>query len=219
MKAKEEIYLSSFYKNFIASLKDILHHSKKDITEIFCLGLGSISSCKIAQHQLGLLLLLQDQFCCPIEVFDPAFNLPEKEILSELKLKLSTQNCEGKIPSNSSGFTFFILPHCPKELTNNLLFKNWEPEKLANCILYANSFEKIHLDTPLRFLKSYNFLIKSLEVTEELPVPNVFQLTDIFNDLSLHHFPIRLIATASTSFWEAPEPVYPTETELIKDVG
>nr|CAG4649754.1 EOG090X0FII [Scapholeberis mucronata] len=219
LRAKIEIESSVFYHTFLSALQSILDKSKKDLSEITCLGLGRISSCRTAQYQLGLILLLQEHFLCATEVYDPVFSASEKVIISELKLKVSEHNCEGKIISNSTGFTLFVFPHCPKELSNNLLWVNWKQSHLANCILYGNSFEKIHLDTPHRFLKSYEFLIKSLEVVREISVPNVFHVTDIFNDLSLHYFPENLIAQIPSSFWEAVEPDYPEESELVKDVS
>lgn len=196
-------------------LREILN--QKAITDIVCLGLGHIASCKTAQHQLGLLLLLGEQFLCPIEVFDPVFSSTEKDILSQLKLKLAEKNCEGKRTPSSPGYTFFVFPHCPKELSNNLLYTNWNPSQLEHCILYANSLDKIRLDTPQRFLKSYHYLLKALEIVEELPVPNTFRFPDIFNDLSLHHFPSHRTSKVEPSFWETPVPVYPAVSELVSE--
>ncbi len=196
-------------------LKEILN--QKAITDIVCLGLGHIASCKTAQHQLGLLMLLGEQFICPIEVFDPVFSSTEKDILSQLKLKLAEKNCEGKRTPSSSGYTFFVFPHCPKELSNNLLYSNWSPSQLEHCILYANSLDKIRLDTPQRFLKSYHYLLKALEIVEELPVPNTFRFPDIFNDLSLHHFPSHRTSKVEPPFWETPVPVYPAVSELVSE--
>ncbi len=218
-KAKAEVELSIFYKSFLTLLTQIIEKRRKPITQIICLGLGRISTCKTAQHQLGLLLALGEHLLCPIEVFDPVFSSIEKDIISHLKLKLAPTNCEGKRKAVlSSSSSFFIFPHCPKELSNNLLYTNWSPGHLEHCILYANSFEKIRLDTPSRFLKSYHYLHRSIEIVEELAVPNNFRFPDIFNDLSLHHFPNELIYSVHSSFWESPEPTYlAAETELISE--
>lgn len=217
LKAKTEVESSKFYKTFITLLTGIIKETKKSIVEIICFGLGHVSFCKAAQRQLGLLLLLGEQFLCPIEVFDPAFSLVEKDIIKELKLNLSAANCEGNRKTVlSGGCSFFFFPHCPKELSNNLLYTNWNPRHIEHCILYSNSFEKIRLDVPFRFLKSYHYLLQSKEIVEEVPVPNIFRFPDIFNDLSLHHFPNHLICNVQSSFWESPEPNYPvSETELI----
>ena len=211
--------MSSFYKSFLTLLTEIIEKNNKSVTHTICLGLGQISTCKIAQHQLGLLLLLREHFLCPIEVFDPVFSSTDKDIITHFKLELGTTNCEGKRkPVSSAGFTFFFFPHCPKELSNNLLYTNWNPNHLEHCILYANSFEKIRLDTPSRFLQSYHYLLQSTEIVEELAVPNNFRFLDIFNDLSLHHFPRDLVNSVHSSFWESFEPTYPVaETELISE--
>ena len=215
MKAKTEIESSSFYQNFLSILKEFLKESQKSIEEILCLGLGHFSTCKTALYQLAFLLLLGEEFQNSAEVFDPVFTCGEKQILSHLKLKLAVGNCEGKKKSNLSGFTLFFFPHCPKELSNNLIYTNWNPANLENCILYANSFEAIRLNTPHRFLRSYHYLLQSPAVVEELPIPNTFRIPDIFNDLSLHCFPSRLTSGLPQSFWETPEPIYSEETELI----
>lgn len=217
MKAKAELKLSDFYNKFLTTLLQAVEEIKEQITEICCLGLGRIGSCKTAQYQLGLLLLLGEQFLCPCEVFDPVFSSVEKDILNKLQLKLAQTNCEGKKKSNIVGCTFFFFPHCPKELSNNLLYTNWNPSYLERCIVYANSFEKIRLDTPHRFLKSYHYLLHSLDIVEELSVPNIFRFPDIFNDLSLHLFPTRLNKHVDPSFWETPHPIYPEETELVSE--
>ncbi|KAI9556860.1 hypothetical protein GHT06_016652 [Daphnia sinensis] len=217
LKAKRDVESSSFFNSFITFLAGITKELDKSIAEIVCFGLGHISSCKAAQHQLGLLLLLEEQFHCPVEVFDPVFCSVEENVIKELKLKLSPTNCEGKRkPVLSGGCTLFFFPHCPKELSNNLLYTNWNPRHIEHCILYSNSFEKIRLDIPFRFLKSYHYLLQSQEIVEEVPVPNIFHFPDIFNDLSLHYFPSHLRSNVQSPFWESPEPNYPaSETEIV----
>lgn len=218
LKAKRDVESSSFYNSFITVLAGVTKELEKSLAEIVCFGLGRISLCKAAQHQLGLLLLLGEQFQCPVEVFDPVFSSLEKNVIKELKLKLSPTNCEGKKkPVLSGGCTLFVFPHCPKELSNNLLYTNWNPRHIEHCILYSNSFEKIRLDIPFRFLKSYHYLLQSQEIVEEVSVPNIFHFLDIFNDLSLHYFPSHLKCNVQSSFWESPEPNYPaSETEIVE---
>nr|CAG4646637.1 EOG090X0FII [Macrothrix elegans] len=215
--AKFDLKESQFFNNFLEIFKNIISEKDCELSEIVCLGIGSISSCKTAQYQLALLLLLVEHFNCPAEVFDPIFSDTEKLILQNLLLQISKENSEGKVSVRSSGLTFFFLPHCPKELSNNLLYSNWNCSSLERCIIYGNSLEKLMLSTPSRFLRDYCYLISCQKVSEELPVSNSFRYLDIFNDLSLIHFPVRLLKDVPEPFWEAVEPSYPVESELIKE--
>lgn len=191
--------------------------NNKNIEEIVCWGLGQISTCKISQYQLGFLLCLSHH--CkdkPIQVYDPVHTETEKHILQLLELQV-TSNCEGKRKAQQAGVTLFFLPHCPRELSNNLLYTNWNSFQLQNFIIFANSFEKLRLDTPERFLKSYHYLQKVQDIVEEIPIQNTFRFPDIFNDLSLHHF-FSSPLDQPAEFWETPEPDYSSnETELVSD--
>lgn len=190
----------------------------KPITEIICLGLGHFSTCKIAVHQLALLLLLRQELNCPVEVFDPVFSRTEKDLLAQLGLKEAEQNCEGRRKATPENSSLFILPHCPRELSNNLLFANWDPYSLQNCIIYSNSFDSLRLHTPARFLINYEYLVRAAQLVEEFVVPNTFRFQDVFNDLNLHIFPARLVKQAPPEFWDSPRrPVYPegAESELV----
>ena len=216
--AERELLSSQFYPTLWSTLAKAVEEGKtKPIKNIICLGLGKFSSCKIALHQLALLLLLRQELNCTAEVFDPAFSESEKGILGQLGLKVAVENCEGRRkadPGNIS--TLFILPHCPRELTNNLLYANWDPCSLENCIIYANSFESLKLNTPARFLRNYQYLLRVEPAVEEIAVPNSLRFPDVFNDLSLHLFPVRLLRQVPPEFWDSPQqPVYSEETELI----
>lgn len=216
MNAKEEIKVSDFFKNFFSVLNQSLDRINKQITEIVSFGIGSISSSKISRYQFALLLILSDNFECSIEVFDPVFSEVDKDILKDFKVILSPENCVGKRKQNSSG-TIFFLPHCPKELSNNLLYANWDADLLQNCIIYANSFEKVITDTPRRFLTSYHYLLQAENIVKESTVDNSFHFPDIFNDLSIHIFPCDQLNSVSSDFWNSSEPVYFSESELITE--
>lgn len=213
--AKEDILISDYFKNCLSLLNRVLGTINKQITNIVCFGIGSISSSKISQYQLALLLNLGDKLECQIEVFDPIFSEADKKILSNWKLLLSAENCEGKKKQNHSDVTLFFLPHCPRELSNNLLYANWDPYLLQNCIVYANSFEKIRINTPRRFLTNYHYLLQSEIIVRESAVVNNFHFPDIFNDLSIHTFHCDQLDSVPSNFWDCPEPIYSSESELI----
>jgi len=215
LNSRKEIQTSDFFKNFLAVLIQSSDKINKPIADIVCFGIGCISSSKISQYQLALLLNLSENFECSIEVYDPIFTEVDKQILVDLKLNLLPSNCEGKKKQNSAGATLFFLPHCPRELSNNLLYANWDSGLLQNCIIYANSFEKVIINTPRRFLTNYHYLLQVQNIVKESMVANSFHFPDIFNDLSVHTFHCDQLDSVPTNFWETPEPVYVTESELI----
>lgn len=181
------------------------------MADIICLGLGKISSCRTAQYQLALLLAFTDKIQCTAEAYDPIFSKGERDLLIQLGIKISKANLEGNLV-NSLKPTLYFLPHCPRELTNNLLYSNWSVLQLSQCFIIANSFEKIILNTPHRLLSSYHYLLQISSTVQELPIENCFHLADIFNDLSLHIFPKETLTSLEPSFWAAPKPVYSQES-------
>lgn len=214
--AKKEVEESQFWEHFTSAIDSTLQTGSEGgkVKEIVCFGLGSISSSKTSQYQLALLLKLTQTYSCRAEVYDPIFNCDEKELLTGLGLFISPENCEGRKPANSC-YTLFILPHCPRELSNNLLFANWTVELLHSCLIVGNSFEKLCLHTPKRLLKNYNYLLRIERIAQELAVNNNFHYTDIFNDLSIHYFPRQALEGVEADFWNNPQPIYPEDTELI----
>jgi hypothetical protein len=131
-------------------------------------------------------------------------------------LKLLNPNCiieenlEGKHPVSDDTVTLFYLPHCPKQITNNILWKNWTIGQLKNTILLCNSFQNIVTSSPRRFLESNaNYLLRIHEHIEETELKNNFKYTDIFNDSSLHYFLEDKLLKLDEKFWtDNQEPKY-----------
>ena len=120
--------------------------TKLHVCSLVCYGLGSITDSHIARHQLALLSALKTFFCLPSDscfIYDPAFTEEDKIIIVNSGLTHIENNEEGKrkvmLP------TLFFMPHCPKELYNNLLWANWSPECLSNVILLGNSLSNMAL--------------------------------------------------------------------------
>lgn len=130
------------------------------------------------------------------------------------------KNLEGKlsIASDSSDLILVYSPHCPKQLTNNLLWKNWSKQQLERIVFIGNSFSNLLNSTPNRLLEiDANFIVKIHPFTNEIELPNSFRHTDIFNDTAIHTFFTDNSSSLSESFWEdgVKEPIYLENTELI----
>lgn len=178
-----------------------------EIKEIICLGLGRIGECVVSRYQLGLLLCLRDVFNVKVSIFDPVFTERERLILKELNCVCLTENLEGKYLVDKT--TLFYLPHCPKQLSNNLIWANWGLN-LSNCIIIANSFSNI-LETNTRKVIQENaaYILNISSYVSELSIINTFKYYDIFNDLAVHVFPFRKLCLLSDDFWKyQDEPRY-----------
>jgi len=149
------------------------------------------------------------------ELFDPVFTLQDTEVLQRCRMRVVEKNEEGK--RETKGPTLFYMPHCPHNLINNLLFANWTPDLLSNCILMCNSLNNIRHNTPPRLLKEtlpFIHKVKDRDLCQEFEVKNTFQYTDIFNDTSIHVFPNAKIRNCDVDWMDKPVPSYEV-TEII----
>lgn len=206
---------SAFLQNAIDLLDQQLRN--KQVKEIICLGIGRIGDCSIARHQLAFISSIGKRFDIPVvKFFDPILVQKEKEALGILNYEVLTENNEGKYSADHP--TLFYLPHCPKQITNNLLYANWNPAGLQNLILICNSFKSIVDTTPERLLRpNAHFILESSALVTEKVIENSFKFTDIFNDFSIHSFDSEKLNASPSTFWNSkPEPNYSEDDlELI----
>lgn len=203
---------STFFTGAIDKILPVLRQA--NIQQIICLGLGKLAECNISRHQLAFVRCLQRSldFEGKIRYFDPVFTQQEKDILQLLEGIVLEENLEGKYIAGQN--TLFFLPHCPKQISNNLLWKNWNLDQLGRVYLICNSFEQIITNSPERFLQNNaRFILQIAKHTIEIPIENNFKFTDIFNDTSFHYFDSTSLQSESFEFWEATEPTY-TEEDL-----
>lgn len=181
-----------------------------------CIGIGHFGDCLISRHQLAFILSIKELFgFASIQFHEPALTRSEVNILKKLKCSIVAENVEGKIAIDS--VTLIYAPHCPKQLINNLLWKNWNSEALKQIIYIGNSFSNLIRSTPSRFLSvDAGYIVKLQPHCPETKLENNFKFTDIFNDTSIHQFaPSEHLAE---EFWtrDIEEPVYASDNlELI----
>ncbi|XP_067329688.1 SRR1-like protein [Anolis sagrei] len=217
----QSIILQSLQKSLMEEEEGILSLEKLSLSEPFqCVsyGIGSFSSCSIAKTQMAFLLLLLQTLQIPRNccfVFDPVFSEFEIEVLHRLGLQVITENEEGKHSVVSGVRTLFFMVHCGKALYNNLLWSNWAPKTLSKMAVLGNSFRRIQDRMPSKiFHKEYTYIAKILLATDETPFPSHPQYMDIFNDTSIHCFPLSKLEELSGEIWKLPEePVYEENEE------
>ncbi|KAG5683668.1 hypothetical protein PVAND_012935 [Polypedilum vanderplanki] len=212
---KIDLESSDFFKKsfelFAETIKNRL------IEEIICLGIGKISECIIAKHQFAFILIIKEKFNIQyLKFYDPIHSLKDKNILKSFDCEILKENKEAKYIADK--LSLFYLPHCPKQITNNLLYKNWNAASLNNLIIICNSFKSIIEATPERFLRpNAHYIIEIDPFVNERELENCYKFTDIFNDFSIHTF--DKVAELEKDFWENnPEPIYSSEDlEFVKE--
>ncbi|KAL0879939.1 hypothetical protein ABMA27_002453 [Loxostege sticticalis] len=213
--AAEDLQVSEYFKDATKSVSTVV--LDKPVVEIVCFGLGQISQCSISKYQLAFLLCLKDVVKPKkVLVHDPIFYKDECELLKRFDLEVIPQNSEGSYIISEHGITIVYLPHCPKQLTNNFLWANWN-SNLQNCVLICNSFISLVDNNPSRILsETVPYIYKIYPFTCETVLQNNFKYTDIFNDTSIHCFPKEKLETNPTEFWvKGDKPLYNNTEEFI----
>ena len=162
--AQDEFEASEFFLDFLQSWTAF---SKQDtqVDRIVCLGLGNFAQSPNSSSQVSskfqLLLLLSFAKHANIAnndevfVYDPILTCSEKKILTKLNLKLFETNQEGHYLFEKNT-TVYFLPHCPKQLLNNLLWSNWD--NLDFVYIIGNSFKNINLNFSANQLQSVKYI-------------------------------------------------------------
>jgi hypothetical protein len=168
----EDLLISEFYQH----VRDSLDQKLSEVKQIICLGIGKITECSIAKHQLAFIVLIAKQIKAEVSFFDPVLSSYDKQVLEELHCKVLTDNKEGKYAAESP--TLFYLPHCPKQITNNLLYSNWDPDHIQNVFLICNSFKTVIESTPERLLRpNAHYILEIASFVEEIEFENTFKFT------------------------------------------
>jgi len=173
--------LSSEYWAEVVSISESFLTKAKTV---YCFGLGHFCDSVTARYQFALLLCIQQTYGVQdIHLSDPMFYQCEVALLRDhYQMSVVAENSECRQSCASPSLVF--LPHCPKQMTNNLLFSNWKPRLLSNLFLISNSLSNINGDKDLYFIRT----VISENLVQERSLKNIFKYLDIFNDLSLHLF-------------------------------
>uniref|UniRef100_A0A182SHT4 SRR1 domain-containing protein n=1 Tax=Anopheles maculatus TaxID=74869 RepID=A0A182SHT4_9DIPT len=211
--AESDISQSTFFRQCLETVEPLL----TGVQNIVCLGLGNFHQCAIARYQLAFIRCLRKQTNLTVggQFFDPVFTSSEVDALHALGETVLHENLEGKYSVERK--TLFFLPHCPKQIVNNLLWKNWDPCRLANVVLLCNSFSTVVNNNPDRLLRlNAGYILRAVQLFREVPLRNNFRFTDIFNDTSLHYFAAIDEAKSQIDWNSVEEPSYESDDlELI----
>nr|CAI5862945.1 unnamed protein product [Callosobruchus analis] len=190
VEAKSEISTSDFQDSLFASLQEALTAiDKPQLSKIVCFGLGRFTENLSARYQLALLLCLKDFYQVSVCAYDPCFSEFEIDLLHHFQIEVLEKNLEGKYKVEPGEYVLFYLPHCSKQLSNNLLWRNWGLS-LCQCIVVANSFNEIIERSSTKALKeNAEYVSKITPYVLEVAVINSFKFYEVFNDTAVHVFP------------------------------
>ena len=185
-QAEADLLQSEYLRECLEKLEPVL----VGVQDIICLGLGNFLDCTIARYQLAFIRCVRNKanLTAKGQFFDPVFTPSEVDTLQHaLGETVLQENLEGKYSVERK--TLFFLPHCPKQIVNNLLWKNWYPHRLPNVVLLCNSFSTVVNNAPDRLLRiNAGYILRAVDLFQEVPLRNSFRFGDIFNDTSLHYF-------------------------------
>ncbi|KIM80814.1 hypothetical protein PILCRDRAFT_518728 [Piloderma croceum F 1598] len=177
--------------------------------EVLCLGLGSPSCSRDARAQLAFLVSTCDS--CGIDrrkvsIYDPVFTEDDVKLLRDLQFNCLTDDKQAKYPLLNP--TLLFMPHCDRNLYENVLRANWTQERLQNMLLIANCFSEYVDNIP-----SHKLTVESPCLTRIAPylesrdLPALISPATAFNNTSIQLVKREALAglDQKASFWQLPE--------------
>ncbi|RZF34178.1 hypothetical protein LSTR_LSTR003588 [Laodelphax striatellus] len=206
----EEVSSSSYCDNLVDILQEI--SSKQELNSfqnILCYGLGSVEDFANSKYQFGLLVSLKEHFKTKVQIYDPNFRKDDLTLFEHYQFDIIEENEFGKRSIDST--TLVFLPHCPHELLNNFLWKNWDITSLKKCVIFGNSIGHFIENTPLKTKETFKYICRVQSLVEEVSLDNRFKFSDVFNDLAVHYISEENIDQLPCDFFDFDEePNYDT---------
>jgi hypothetical protein len=154
--------------------------------DILSYGLGHISSSISSQYQYALLKLIEQIFENKIQtiyLYDPIWTKDEFDFLRTnnlfSKYEILIENNQAYQTINRSSFIY--IPFCSKPIHNNLLYSNWNKDKLKDILFYGNSFEKFSNEIQFDENKFF-YIYQTTSFLTEISLPLFEQYINAFNE-------------------------------------
>lgn len=95
--------------------------------EIVCYGIGDIVNSRIARLQLAMALFIASEINldrAAVSFYDPVLTHGGAEVLKKLGVTVTEENvhCKRRVPDG--GHSLFFMPHCDREMYNNVIGAN-----------------------------------------------------------------------------------------------
>jgi hypothetical protein len=133
-----------------------------------------------ARFQFALLQLLaaatagasQPKVC----LYDPCLSKEELEVLETVGIEAIGVNEECKRAAVAGeGATLFYMPHCARDMYNNVLWANWSVDALSRVLILGNrfsSYDERHTDAELKCKANFMYLARAF--VDEAAIRNIF---------------------------------------------
>ncbi|CAF2877394.1 unnamed protein product [Rotaria sp. Silwood2] len=154
--------------------------------DILSYGIGHISSSICSQYQYALLKLLERIFENKIQniyLYDPIWIKEENDFLQNnntfSKYEILTENNQAYQIINRSSFIY--IPFCSKPIHNNLIYSNWNKNKLKDILFFGNSLEKF--SNEIQFdEKKFFYIYQATSFATEISLPLFEHYINAFNE-------------------------------------
>ncbi|OQR87850.1 hypothetical protein ACHHYP_07990 [Achlya hypogyna] len=199
---------SAFYARLKTVLDANLALDSGEVLQLVAYGVGSFASgpCGNAVYQLACTALLCEYFkhrarLSHAYIYDPVMTEDDNVVAEAVGLQVLPTNERGQRRATTR--TLFFMPHCGKQLYQNVLLANWGQDGLAKIAVLGNSFEAYDdrvVQASARQASIFSALVPyttevSLGSCEKSDLDH-FQYDAAFNDTSLHIFSIDRLETA-----------------------
>ncbi|KAL5477105.1 hypothetical protein EMCRGX_G023850 [Ephydatia muelleri] len=214
--AKSHICKTPFYVQFLRLMESICNEGRVSFSEVLCYGIGHVGMCQTAQHQVALLVAMIEEWKPPHTwVFDPVLQPDETRALEAFGLEMIPKNeaCRRTVDAK----TLAYMPHCGRAMYNNLLWANWDKEKLHHLIIIGNTFSSYTTRLTAKQLQESWYISAILPYCCEVPLPCSFPFPNVLNDTSIHIFPMQRLAQVPSHVWtNCSQPVVdPNDPEIV----
>jgi len=185
------IRTSYFWLQFHDYFLQWINHQLTSI-DILSYGLGHISLSISSQYQYALLKLIEEIFENRIQtiyLYDPIWTKEENDFLENdntfSKYEILRENNQAYQTINRPSLIY--IPFCSKPIHNNLLYSNWNKEKLKEILIFGNSLEKF--SNEIQFdEKKFFYIYQTTSFLTEISLPLFEHYTNAFNEQVLTSF-------------------------------
>ena len=213
------IVKSDLFTNLCSSLQDWVDNTATNtrVGQVVAYGIGNFSNTRATYHsaslwQLALALCIQknvqifNKFVIKFDFFDPCTTDDECKFLQErFDVNVMPTNDQGNYIVDDSVDTIFLMPHCPAQLYENVVWSNYF--NLQRFVLIGNSLQNLATRPSPNELVCLQTLLPNLKETPLIGSPADYKMTASYgnfvgawNDTYISYFDVHRAAIASRPY-------------------
>ncbi|KAJ8903647.1 hypothetical protein NDN08_004749 [Rhodosorus marinus] len=221
-KARDDILLlekqllsSSLWNSTKSALSETLERFQWDARELSfrAYGLGSFCRTRESRRQIvfAKALVAHLKILGDVFVFEPQFHEYDSILAKELAFTASPLSDDALFSAASP--TLFFMPHCPRQLYNNVLQSNWKATQLSNAMIIGNKFSNYYLQIRPRQMRSYLETSEAIMEEKAIDVEYKTEWYNAFNDQAVITFAKAASIPIDDPLWSfSPDPAAVSST-------